>query len=238
MAKALQHRRGTTAEHGSFTGLEGEFTYDTTEKRIVAHDGSTAGGIPLAKKSEVDDARSVADAAVKTSGATMTGAFVRKGAFVNNSANNANLQINGGTGWGKGASIDLYGKDRTTDAGAFKVRTTDGTNTADFMVMPNGTAKIKGYPLEHVVSQGGGYIRYASGLQICYLGFSIPDGASSVVVSYPVAFSSVPAVSMGIAGSGSSFMYYKDTTTTSVTMNRTGTSGVFSGSCVAVGKWQ
>ena len=53
MAKALQRRRGTTEEHKSFTGLEGEFTYDTTEKRVVAHDGVTAGGVPMAKKAEV-----------------------------------------------------------------------------------------------------------------------------------------------------------------------------------------
>lgn len=57
MAKALQRRRGTTAEHANFTGLEGEFTYDTTEKRIVAHDGTTAGGIPMAKKAELDSAK-------------------------------------------------------------------------------------------------------------------------------------------------------------------------------------
>ena len=29
MAKAIQFRRGTTAEHGSFTGLVGEVTVDT-----------------------------------------------------------------------------------------------------------------------------------------------------------------------------------------------------------------
>ena len=55
MAKALQRRRGTTAEHANFTGLEGEFTYDTTEKRIVAHDGVTKGGIPMATKKEVEE---------------------------------------------------------------------------------------------------------------------------------------------------------------------------------------
>lgn len=54
MAKALQRRRGTHGEHQNFTGLVGEFTYDTTEKRIVAHDGATKGGIPMAKKAEVD----------------------------------------------------------------------------------------------------------------------------------------------------------------------------------------
>ena len=58
MAKALQRRRGTTEEHKSFTGLEGEFTYDTTEKRVVAHDGKTKGGVPMAKESEIDDVRS------------------------------------------------------------------------------------------------------------------------------------------------------------------------------------
>ena len=54
MAKVLQHRRGTAAEHSNFTGAAGEITFDTTDKRLVAHDGTTKGGIPMAKKSEVD----------------------------------------------------------------------------------------------------------------------------------------------------------------------------------------
>ena len=53
MTAALQLRRGTAAEHTSFTGSVGEITYDTTDKRAVVHDGSTAGGIPLAKESEI-----------------------------------------------------------------------------------------------------------------------------------------------------------------------------------------
>lgn len=50
---AVQHRRGTTAQHSTFTGLSGEITVDTDKKTIVVHDGSTAGGIPLAKASDV-----------------------------------------------------------------------------------------------------------------------------------------------------------------------------------------
>lgn len=50
MANALQLRRGTTAQHGSFTGLAGEVTVDTDKDTVVVHDGSTAGGIPLAKE--------------------------------------------------------------------------------------------------------------------------------------------------------------------------------------------
>lgn len=48
---AIQLRRGTTSQHSTFTGLLGEVTVDTDKKVIVVHDGSTAGGIPLAKES-------------------------------------------------------------------------------------------------------------------------------------------------------------------------------------------
>ena len=48
--KTVQHKRGTTVEHTAFTGNPGEITVDTTKKTAVLHDGSTAGGIPLAKE--------------------------------------------------------------------------------------------------------------------------------------------------------------------------------------------
>jgi len=50
MAKLLKLRRGTTSEHSSFTGAEGEVTIDTTKDTAVVHDGSTAGGHPLVKE--------------------------------------------------------------------------------------------------------------------------------------------------------------------------------------------
>jgi hypothetical protein len=49
MPFAFQRRRGTTAEHASFTGLLGELTVDTDKDVVVVHDGSTAGGFPLAR---------------------------------------------------------------------------------------------------------------------------------------------------------------------------------------------
>ena len=48
MPTILQLRRGTTTEHASFTGSEGEITVDTTKDTLVVHDGSTAGGFELA----------------------------------------------------------------------------------------------------------------------------------------------------------------------------------------------
>ena len=50
MAKLLKLRRGTTTQHASFTGAEGEVTIDTTKDTVVVHDGSQAGGKPLARQ--------------------------------------------------------------------------------------------------------------------------------------------------------------------------------------------
>ena len=48
MAKQLQLRKGTAAEHDTFTGANGEVTVDTTNKTLRVHDGSTVGGTRLA----------------------------------------------------------------------------------------------------------------------------------------------------------------------------------------------
>lgn len=48
MPTVLQLRRGTSSEHSSFTGAEGEITVNTTKDTVVVHDGSTAGGFELA----------------------------------------------------------------------------------------------------------------------------------------------------------------------------------------------
>jgi len=50
MAKLLKLRRGTTTQHASFTGAEGELTVDVTKDTAVVHDGSQAGGRPLARE--------------------------------------------------------------------------------------------------------------------------------------------------------------------------------------------
>jgi hypothetical protein len=50
MSTQIQRRRGTTAEHSTFTGVEGELTVDTTKDTAVVHDGTTVGGHPLQKQ--------------------------------------------------------------------------------------------------------------------------------------------------------------------------------------------
>ena len=53
MAKRLQLRGGTTAQHNVFTGAVREVTVDTDKDTLVVHDGATAGGFALAKESSV-----------------------------------------------------------------------------------------------------------------------------------------------------------------------------------------
>lgn len=48
MPDQIQRRRGTTAQHVSFTGAAGELTIDTDRNIPVIHDGTTAGGFPVA----------------------------------------------------------------------------------------------------------------------------------------------------------------------------------------------
>jgi len=50
MATQIQWRRGNTAQTAAFTGVLAEVTVDTDKKTLVVHDGTTAGGIPLAKE--------------------------------------------------------------------------------------------------------------------------------------------------------------------------------------------
>lgn len=53
-SKYLKPRRGSTAEHSTFKGEAYEITFDTDKKTVVAHDGLTMGGFPLAHEAAVD----------------------------------------------------------------------------------------------------------------------------------------------------------------------------------------
>ena len=53
MSTLLKLRRGTTAQHATFTGAEGEITVDTTKETVVVHDGATPGGFPLLKETAI-----------------------------------------------------------------------------------------------------------------------------------------------------------------------------------------
>jgi hypothetical protein len=82
MATAIQRRRGNTAQHASFTGLAGEITIDTDKNTVVVHDGSTAGGFPLATQAEVN-ALGGADITAVVAGDGLTGGATSGNATIN-----------------------------------------------------------------------------------------------------------------------------------------------------------
>jgi hypothetical protein len=53
MAQTLQHRRKSTIQLGSEFGSAGEIFIDSSKNTVVVMDGSTAGGYPLLKESDV-----------------------------------------------------------------------------------------------------------------------------------------------------------------------------------------
>ena len=54
MSTKVQRRRGTTAEHSTFTGAAGELTVDTDKDAVVVHDGTTAGGHPMLRQDQAN----------------------------------------------------------------------------------------------------------------------------------------------------------------------------------------
>jgi hypothetical protein len=102
MATILQLRRGTTTQHNTFTGAVGEVTVDTTKDTVVVHDGTTAGGKPLATEAFVTSAIQTKDNSDEiTEGATnlyFTDTRARAAVSVTDSGGDGSLAYNSTTG--------------------------------------------------------------------------------------------------------------------------------------------
>lgn len=79
MTSQVQKRRGTTTEHSTFTGAEGEITVDTSKDTAVVHDGVTAGGKPLAREDLSNVSASTV--AAKLNGTAVSGVDINSGAI-------------------------------------------------------------------------------------------------------------------------------------------------------------
>ena len=90
MAKQLQLRRGTTAEHSSFTGEVGELTIDTDKDTAVVHDNYQAGGFPLLR----EDLNNLAAGSINVSKIAASGSYGQV-LQVNNAANGIEIAETG-----------------------------------------------------------------------------------------------------------------------------------------------
>ena len=158
MAKLLKLRRGTTTQHGSFIGAEGEVTIDTSKDTAVVHDGSTTGGTPLAKEnmSNVSSAsiagRLGADSIATTKiagGALPTDVTVASANIVNGTIVNADIASNAAIAGTKlensGVTAGQYGSSSaipivTVDAQGLV--TAASTTAVDSTKIQNGTTEV------------------------------------------------------------------------------------------------
>jgi len=77
MATQVQLRRGNTSQTNAFTGAVAEITIDTDKETIVVHDGSTAGGFPLARESALSTNLTFTQAAFNAANAAGSSATVQ-----------------------------------------------------------------------------------------------------------------------------------------------------------------
>jgi hypothetical protein len=91
MATQTQLRRGTAAQNNSFTGAVGELSYDTENKSIRVHDGSTAGGIEVITEAHTGGLD--VTGTITADGLTIEGAFndTTQGVVANFDSGNAGI---------------------------------------------------------------------------------------------------------------------------------------------------
>jgi len=130
MTTAIRRRRGTTTQHSTFTGLEGEVTVDTTKDTLVVHDGSTAGGHPLAKENNATLAGNVT-----LSGGTANGVAYLNGSKV---VTTGSALYFDGTSLGVGTTSPVFSNSgqgvmiNGTTAGTVRVTQGGGTQAGEF----------------------------------------------------------------------------------------------------------
>ena len=146
MPTILQLRRGTTAENAAYTGSAGEITVDTTLKKVILHDGSTAGGttvgnlqgnIQLGKTAAGEIDTSSGNLTIDSAGGTIT--------LDDNVTISGNLTVSGTTTTVDSTTVSIQNafvfEGATDDAHETTLTTVDPT--ADRTIsLPNATGTI------------------------------------------------------------------------------------------------
>ena len=129
MPTQIQLRRGSTVQTSTFTGAAGEITVDTDKKVVVVHDGSSAGGVPLARGNHTQSAFDAANASV--TGATSAGSYANSAYSTANTATTSASQADQ-----RAVTSGVYANAAFAAANA-KFSATGGTISGDVVVTGN-----------------------------------------------------------------------------------------------------
>lgn len=232
-------------EANSTTSAKISVGYDANGNAFTSAPTPTAGdnSTKIATTAFVNTA--MANGYLPLSGGTMTGpiAYGSAGRFIRQVSDDQRILICGGSDWHNGADLILYGKDN--NAGRFELVAKNDTADVRLVGSTNGTLTWNGKNVERVNASGTNYIRYESGLQICWGEMSVPGTAvADDTITFPQAFKSSSSYQIGISRSwayNSSENYYiKSYTATGFTWSSAGTvsSNSHAYRYVAIGYWK
>jgi len=165
VTKQVQFRRGTTAEHSSFTGVVGEVTVDTSKDTVVVHDGSTAGGYPLVKESDLATVATTGSYSDLSGNPTAVSSFTNDSGYLTSIPDNYVLN----TGDSISGNLDIVGTvTANRGIGDTETASKSGTVTPDMDTYTNFVWTLTGNitlgnPGDEATGQSGVFIFIHSG---------------------------------------------------------------------------
>jgi hypothetical protein len=168
MTTAIRRRRGTTAQHSSFTGAAGETTIDTDKEVVVVHDGVQVGGYPLMRENGSNSALALGSAgtpSLKFTGDTNTGIYspgADQVAISTNGTGRLFVDASGNVGVGAAPVVPL---DIQQAQATQRLYSTTGTNTSHIQFRNTGGIAYVGLD-----SSTGGSFGAAYGLSLAHTG--------------------------------------------------------------------
>lgn len=168
MTTAIRRRRGTTAQHSTFIGLDGETTIDTDKEVVVVHDGTTQGGFPLMRENGSNSALALGSAgtpSLKFTGDTNTGIYspgADQVAISTNGSGRLYVDASGNVGVGAAPVVPL---DIQQAQATQRLYSTTGTNTSHIRFRNTGGIAYVGLD-----SSTGGSFGAAYGLSLTHTG--------------------------------------------------------------------
>ena len=171
-------------------------------------------------------------------GGTMTGAIKYAGTNSEEFSLGLSSATNVDFGWtygNKDGAIIGLRSNSDTNSGEFELSARNKSLSKSLIGKPDGTLTWGGKKVERVNASGSNYIRYESGLQICW-GESPSVKTSGVVLTFPVPFSAPPKAAVS-GGSGTVTYGWSNINATTITLRANTSSGIIV-YYIAIGYWK
>lgn len=156
---------------------------------------------------------------------------------------NANTNVDVGWDWTNRDGALLALRSSITGRGDFQLSARDATNSTALQGYPSGSLQWDGKDIERVHASGSGYIRYVSGLQICWGQTNTINSSTTVTINFAAAFKATQDYNVAIgrwwAASASEEYYLSDSSTTSIKLTTLSAGGGnHAYMYIAVGLWK